>query len=68
MVGHGLVPLIAVGFFLFWLWVLVDCLTKEPSFGNQKLVWALVILLLYVIGAFVYVFARRPSRIRELGA
>ncbi len=50
-----------------WIWMLVDCLTKERE-GNTKLVWALVILLGQAIGAVLYLAIRRPERKRELGA
>jgi hypothetical protein len=50
-----------------WIWMLVDCLTKERE-GNTKLVWALVILLGQVVGAVLYLAIRRPERKRELGA
>ncbi len=54
----------ALGFAMtiFWLWMLVDCLMHEPSQGNDKLIWALVILLTNWIGALVYFFVRRPRR------
>jgi Phospholipase_D-nuclease N-terminal len=51
----------------FWIWMLVDCATKEPSQGNDKIVWVLVISLTSWIGALIYFFARRPQRIREHG-
>ncbi len=49
---------------IFWIWMLVDCLTQESSEGNDKLAWTLVILLTNFIGAVIYFFVRRPSRIR----
>lgn len=52
---------------VFWIWMLVECLTKESSEGNDKIIWALVILLTHFLGAFIYYIARRPTRIRELG-
>lgn len=48
----------------FWLWMLVDCLTKKRVRGNEKIVWVLVLLLLHVIGALLYlvlVRSRRPA-------
>ena len=48
--------------FAFWIWMLVDCATREPSQGNDRLVWILVIVLTNVIGALIYFFARRPRR------
>jgi len=48
---------------VFWLWMLIDCATKEPSTGNDKLIWMLVILFTHLLGALIYYFARRPQRI-----
>lgn len=52
---------------IFWLWMLVDCLAKEPSAGHEKLLWAIVILLTHGLGALLYYFIRRPQRIRQYG-
>lgn len=54
--------LIAVLGTVFWIWMLIDCATNEPSEGNDKLVWVLIILLTHVIGAAIYYFVRRPQR------
>ena len=51
----------------FWIWMIVDCATKEPSEGNDKIVWILVIALALFIGALIYFFARRPKRIAQVG-
>ncbi len=48
---------------LFWAWMLVDCAIKEPSEGNDKLVWVLIILFTHVLGAALYLFVRRPRRL-----
>jgi hypothetical protein len=62
------------GFFIFgilgmafWIWMLIDCLSKEPSEGNEKIVWVLVIVFTNWIGALLYFFIRRPDRMRRLG-
>ena len=52
---------------LFWVWMLVDCVIKEPSAGNDKLVWVLIILFTYVLGAALYLLVRRPRRLAEVG-
>jgi len=51
----------------FCIWMLVDCLKNEPSEGNDKIVWLLVILLLQGLGALIYFFVRRPERIKRFG-
>ncbi len=68
-------PVIGIGFFIiwgsltvlsiaafgFWIWMLVDCLTKVRYEGNDKLIWALVIIFTNWIGALVYFFVQRPK-------
>jgi hypothetical protein len=53
--------------FIFWTWILIDCLKGETDKGNTRLIWAAVIVLTYVIGAVLYYIVRRPRRILELG-
>jgi len=52
---------------IFWVWMLVDCATKEPSEGNDKVVWILVVALTHCVGALIYLLVRRPERIRLYG-
>jgi Phospholipase_D-nuclease N-terminal len=53
--------------FIFWIWMLIEAITKEPTEGNDKLIWVIVIALTQVIGAAIYYFVRRPERIRKYG-
>ena len=59
--------LLALAATAFWIWMLVDCITNEPSEGNDKLIWALVILFAHLLGAIIYFLARRPDRIEKYG-
>ena len=52
---------------IFWLWTLVECVTKEPSEGNDKIVWTILIIFVPWIGAILYYFVRRPERIKVVG-
>ncbi len=61
------IALISIAGSVFWIWMLVECLTKESSEGNDKIIWALVIFFLNLLGAVLYYFIRRPERIRTLG-
>jgi hypothetical protein len=63
-------PLLLVGlaFFVFWIWMLVDCATKEPSQGNDKIIWILIIVFTHWIGALIYFLVRRPERKKLFGA
>jgi hypothetical protein len=57
----------AAAAFIFWIWLLIDCATKEPSHGNEKIVWIIIIALFPFLGALLYFFVRRPIRIRQHG-
>ncbi len=62
-------PICCVGFlfFIFWIWMLIDCLINEPSEGNDKIVWVLVIVFTHWIGALIYLFLQRPKRKAKYG-
>ncbi len=52
---------------VLWVWMLVEVLTRETDESNNRLIWALVIVFTHWIGALIYLFVRRPERIRKLG-
>ena len=54
----GLIILAATA---FWIWMLIDAITKCPSAENKKLIWVLVIIFLHLIGAAIYFFVQRPK-------
>jgi hypothetical protein len=61
-----LLPLV-VACFGFWIWMLIDCATKEPDTGNNKVVWIIIIVFAHIIGAALYWIVRRDQRIAEVG-
>jgi hypothetical protein len=50
-----------------WIWMLIEVLTRETDEGNNRLIWALVIVFTHWIGALIYLLVRRQERIRKLG-
>ena len=50
----------------FWVWMLIDCTKNEPSEGNDKLIWVIIIVFTHLLGAAIYYFTRRPTRIEEV--
>ena len=60
--------LLVLALMAFWIWMLVDCATKEPSAGNEKIIWILVIIFTHWLGALIYFLVRRPQRKKEFGA
>lgn len=59
--------LFALSCFAFWIWMIVDCVNNEPREGNDRVIWLLIIILLHFVGAVVYFFARRPTRMATYG-
>jgi len=59
-----LVILVAVGIGLagsvLRLWMLIDCALHEPSQGNDKLAWVIIVFT-HVIGALIYLIVRRGA-------
>ena len=53
--------------FIFWVWTLADCQRKETDEGNTRLIWVIVIVFTYIVGALLYYLIRRPKRVKELG-
>ncbi len=58
-----ILPLMILGVlgFVFWLWMLIDCLKRpddEFTIGGNyaKLIWVLVIVFVGFIGALIYYF------------
>jgi len=62
-----LMMLISLGGTAFWIWMLVDCAVNEPSQGNDKLIWVLILVFTHFIGALIYFIVRRPERMRLTG-
>jgi heme/copper-type cytochrome/quinol oxidase subunit 2 len=51
----------------FWIWMLIECVTKEPDTGNTKACWVLIIVFAHVVGALIYCFVSRHRRYAEVG-
>ncbi len=51
----------AAAIFIFWLWMLIDCIKNETD-GTQRIIWALVVFFLPCVGSLVYFFARKMQR------
>ncbi len=57
----GLVA-IGVSMFLFWLFMLIDAIKRDFAKEDEKIVWAIVIVLLGILGATIYYYVvKRPA-------
>ena len=66
-IAVGIGSIISLCITIFWIKMLTDCATKEPSQGNDKVIWILIIALGTWLGALLYYLVRRPKRIEEIG-
>jgi len=60
----ALLTLLGIAALAFWIWMLIDCMRREPPESLEKLTWALVILLGTIVGALVYYVIRKLPRDR----
>jgi hypothetical protein len=58
---HLVILTVIAVLFVFWIWMLVDCLKNPRLHGTEKLIWVLVIIFLHWIGALVYYFVGRAN-------
>jgi hypothetical protein len=57
------VLLLAFGAFVFWLWMLVDCLGgNKPT--TEKLLWFILIFFFPFLGSLIYFLVGRSSSAR----
>ncbi len=60
-----IVLLVALAGFAFWIWTLVDCLRRPDqqwqTAGQNKILWAVLIAVLGVLGSILYVVIPRPA-------
>lgn len=66
-VGIGLLvffiimAIIGIALFVFWIWSIIDCVKREFPGDNDKVLWLVVIIVLGVLGSFIYLIAGRKK-------
>ncbi|MBI4738422.1 PLDc_N domain-containing protein [Candidatus Woesearchaeota archaeon] len=48
--------------FVFWIWMLIDCMRNGKISANERLIWVIVIVFLNFIGAVLYYFLGRGKQ------
>ncbi len=51
-----LVILLIIASVVFWIWMIVDCLTRRFDNDSDKIVWIIVLIFLHFFGAIIYYF------------
>jgi len=60
MFGLGIPELLLLVLMGFWIWMIIDCATKEK--GNDRIVWVIIVVFTNVLGAAIYFFVRYLPR------
>jgi NADH:ubiquinone oxidoreductase subunit 6 (subunit J) len=59
-IGIFLLILLALGaviaVFVFWIWMLIDCIRNDRITNDERLIWVIVIIFINIIGAVMYYF------------
>ena len=48
-------------FFVFWIWMLIDCVRNKGLSDGEKIAWTLVIVFTHALGALIYLLAGRKT-------
>ncbi|PRY07413.1 phospholipase D-like protein [Pontibacter ummariensis] len=68
--GIGVIELFLVLLFLvipvgLWLWALIDMLQSDFTDKTNKLIWAIVIIFVPVLGALLYLLIGRSQKVKQ---
>ncbi|HII53446.1 hypothetical protein COT30_01920 [Candidatus Micrarchaeota archaeon CG08_land_8_20_14_0_20_49_17] len=59
--GYAVAAIIGLGIFAVWIWSLWMILTAKNE-NNWRILWAVVVLLLGIIGTIIYYFIGHKER------
>lgn len=66
LAGIGFLGILVVALFaIFWVWMLVDAVTRKSKNDAEKIVWVLVIILTHIIGAVIYYLAVKMKHTKK---
>jgi len=50
----GVMILLAIAAFVFWIWMLVDCAKRRFLNKTEKILWLVIIVLAGLMGSIIY--------------
>ena len=56
------IDIIPIAITIFWIWMLIDCITNDKIRGGSKIFWLLAIFFSHIIGAVIYYFMRSTQK------
>jgi hypothetical protein len=61
LVVLGVVVLVSLALFVFWIWMLIHAATNPGIEGSEKIAWVLVVFFASFLGSLIYFFVGRPK-------
>lgn len=61
LIVFGLIALIGLALFVFWIWMLIHAATNPGIEGSEKIAWVLVVFFASFLGSIIYFFVGRPK-------
>jgi len=55
----------ALGLFVFWVWMLIDCAQAPEDPANNRVAWILILVFTHWLGALLYFLIVRQPRINR---
>lgn len=73
MFGFGIIGVLfglifaglAIFAFVFWILMLVDCVKRKFKDDTEKIIWVLVVIFTYFVGALIYYFVVKDKSNRK---
>jgi Phospholipase_D-nuclease N-terminal len=56
------IDIIPIAITIFWIWMLIDCITNNKIRGGSKVCWLLAIFFTHIVGAVIYYFMRSSQK------
>src|SRR3989338_367809 len=61
LVFIGIMLVVGLAVFVFWLMMLIDVIRREFPNQNDKILWLVLIIIFGILGAIIYYFAGRSK-------
>jgi sterol desaturase/sphingolipid hydroxylase (fatty acid hydroxylase superfamily) len=63
MIGGLIGIIIGLAIFVFWLWALIDIVKSDFRDSATKVIWFIIVFFLYLLGAAIYYFFGRRTKV-----
>ncbi|MCL5018701.1 MAG: PLDc N-terminal domain-containing protein [Candidatus Pacearchaeota archaeon] len=62
VIGLILSAIVSIFFFVFWIFMIVDCVKRKFKNDTERIVWLLVVIFAGIVGALIYYFVVKSKK------